>query len=127
MKRRMMRKIAVLVTGSALALSFPVASSVANPGGVPNGGVGSGKTCKKKGKGVTKKTLSDLPSRAQNTGSKCGFHKQENGLQPENGQGQEHGQGAGARRLAGGRTRLAVRGSGALIERPGFVLGRRSF
>jgi hypothetical protein len=33
MKTRMMRKIAVLVTGSTLALSLPVASSVANQGG----------------------------------------------------------------------------------------------
>ena len=50
MKSRMMRKIAVLVTGSALALSFPIASSVANPGGVPNGGVGGSKPCQNIGK-----------------------------------------------------------------------------
>ena len=74
MKTRMMRKLAVLLTGSALALSLPVASSVANQGGVPNGGVGSGKTCKQKGKG-TKKSSSSLPSQAQHRGSKCGFHK----------------------------------------------------
>ena len=74
MKTRMMRKVAVLLTGSALALSLPVASSVANQSGIPNGGVGSGKTCKQKGKG-TKKSSSSLPSQAQQRGSKCGFHK----------------------------------------------------
>ena len=37
MKTRMMRKIAVLVTGSALALSFPVAGSFADPPGNGNG------------------------------------------------------------------------------------------
>ncbi len=36
MKTRMMRKIAVLVTGSALALSFPVAGSFADPPGNGN-------------------------------------------------------------------------------------------
>jgi hypothetical protein len=35
MKTRMMRKIAVLVTGSALALSLPVAGAIAGPGGPP--------------------------------------------------------------------------------------------
>ena len=74
MRTRMMRKVAVLLTGSALVLSLPVASSLANQGGVPNGGVGSGKTCKQKGKG-TKKSSSSLPSQAQQRGSKCGFHK----------------------------------------------------
>ena len=74
MKTRMMRKVAVLLTGWALALSLPVASSVANQGGVPNGGVGSGKPCKQKGKG-TKNSISRLPSQAQHRGSKCGFHK----------------------------------------------------
>jgi hypothetical protein len=48
MKTRMMRKVAVLVTGSALALSVPVASSVANQGGVPNDG--QGKACQNIGK-----------------------------------------------------------------------------
>jgi hypothetical protein len=43
MKTRMMRKIAVLVTGSALALSFPVAGAIADQGGTPhNGNNGNG-------------------------------------------------------------------------------------
>ncbi len=56
MKTRMMRKIAVLVTGSALALSFPVASSVANQGGVPNEANGHGKACQNVGKSTSKGT-----------------------------------------------------------------------
>ena len=71
MKTRTMRKIAVLVTGSALALSFPVASSVADQGGTPNSHSG---TCKSKGKG-TSKSISSLPSQAQGKGKKCGFNK----------------------------------------------------
>jgi hypothetical protein len=67
----MTRKVAVLVTGSALALSFPVASSVANSGGVPNPNSG---TCKSKGKGTTK-SITSLPSQAQGKGKKCGFNK----------------------------------------------------
>ena len=38
MKTGMMRKIAVLVTGLALALSFPVAGAIADQGGVPHNG-----------------------------------------------------------------------------------------
>jgi hypothetical protein len=45
MKTRMMRKIAVLVAGSALAVSFPVAGAVANQGGEPNDGGGHSKAC----------------------------------------------------------------------------------
>jgi hypothetical protein len=71
MKSRMVRKVAVLVIGSALALSLPIASSVAIQGGVPN--LHSG-TCKSKGQGTTK-TISSLPSQAQAKGKKCGFHK----------------------------------------------------
>ncbi len=85
MKSRMMRQVAVLVTGSALALSFPIASSLANPGGVPNGGVGSSKPCKAKGKGVRKKQLTDLPSQGRK-GKKCGFNKQDANGQLQNGQ-----------------------------------------
>jgi hypothetical protein len=48
MKTRMMRKIAVLVTGSALALSFPVASSFAGQPSGPNNG--QGKACQNVGK-----------------------------------------------------------------------------
>jgi hypothetical protein len=75
----MMRKIAVLVTGSALALSFPVASSVALPNGQPSDGNGNSKACdnlvaKSKGKGP-KKSKSDLPSQAREKGWKCGFKK----------------------------------------------------
>jgi len=71
MKTRMMRKLAVLVTGSALALSLPVASSVANQGGVPNGGNGTSKPCPHKGsqgKGPKKSAPNDK-------GRKCGFEK----------------------------------------------------
>jgi hypothetical protein len=71
MKSRMMQKAAVLVTGSALALSFPVASSVAVQGGTPNS---HSATCKSKGQGATK-TISSLPSQAQARGKKCGFRK----------------------------------------------------
>jgi hypothetical protein len=74
MKSRTTHKLAALVTGAALAFSFPVASSVGNPGGVPNGGVGSSKPCKSKGKGTTK-SISSLPSQAQGKGKKCGFKK----------------------------------------------------
>ena len=83
MKTRMMRRIAVLVTGSALALSFPVASSVADVGGVPHNGKqkkekqhknnGQNHQCPtwSNGKGVQV----DLPNQAQNgQGLKCGFH-----------------------------------------------------
>jgi len=66
-----MRKIAVLVTGSALALSLPVASSVANSGGIPNS---NSKPCKSKGNGTTK-SISSLPNQAQGKGKKCGFDK----------------------------------------------------
>ncbi len=69
MKTRTMRKIAVLMTGSALALSFPVASSVAQPNGnhgCPHKG--------SQGQGP-KKSKSDLPSQARDKGLKCGFEK----------------------------------------------------
>jgi hypothetical protein len=62
-----MRKVAVLVTGSALALSFPVASSVANQGGVPNSHSG---TCKSKGQGNGPKKPAP-----NDKGKKCGFNK----------------------------------------------------
>jgi hypothetical protein len=45
MKTRMMRKIAVLVTGSALALSLPVASSFAGQPGGPSNGNGHSHAC----------------------------------------------------------------------------------
>ena len=86
MKTRMMRKIAVVMTGSALALSFPVAGAVADSGGVPHpGSQGKGKqqkqngqngqcpTDKSKGNGVDS---SRLPATAQwdnGQGKKCGF------------------------------------------------------
>ena len=66
MKTRMMRKLAVLVTGSALALSLPVASSVANSGGAPNDGHGHSKACPGKGKGTSK-------PKPNNKGHKCGI------------------------------------------------------
>jgi hypothetical protein len=66
MKTRMMHKLAALVTGAALAFSFPVASSVADRGGVPNS---NSKPCKSKGKGTTKSD--PTPGK----GKKCGFNK----------------------------------------------------
>jgi hypothetical protein len=81
-KTRITRKAAILATGAALALSLPIASSAANPGGVPNGGNGhansqangQSKPCPHKGHGTTK-NINDLPSQARNHGKKCGFHK----------------------------------------------------
>jgi hypothetical protein len=79
MKTRMMRKIAVLVTGSALALSFPVASSVADRGGVPNDGNGHSKACQNVGKSKSKgKAKGPKKSAPNDNGRKCGFHKQNN-------------------------------------------------
>jgi hypothetical protein len=76
MKTRMVRKIAVLVTGSALALSFPVASSVANPGGVPNDGNGNSKACDNVGKSTSKgKAKGPKKSAPNSKGNKCGFKK----------------------------------------------------
>ena len=66
MKIQTMRKLAALLTGAALALSFPVASSVADAGGVPNS---HSKPCKQKGEGTTK--TDPTPGK----GKKCGFHK----------------------------------------------------
>ncbi len=66
MKTRMMRKLAVLVTGSALSLSFPVASSVADSGGVPHNP--HGKNCPSKGKGAKKPA-------PNSKGKKCGSNK----------------------------------------------------
>jgi hypothetical protein len=88
MKSRMIRKVAVLVTGSALALSFPVAGAIADSGGVPHeGSKGKGKQQKNKGTqprrngGQSCPTWSngkgvqiDLPQQAANgQGLKCGF------------------------------------------------------
>jgi hypothetical protein len=89
MKTRMMRKIALLVTGSALAVSFPVAGAIAESGGVPHSGSqGKGKQQKQNGhdcptwsngKGTTK-PVSSLPNdQARTNGKKCGF---EFGLTP---------------------------------------------
>ena len=66
----MTRTIAVLVTGAALALSLPVASSVANRGGVPNGGNGSSQPCPHKGNGNGPKKPAP-----NSQGKKCGFDK----------------------------------------------------
>jgi hypothetical protein len=71
MSTRLMRRFAVLLTASALAISLPVAGSVANQGGVPNGGNGQSKPCPHKGtqgKGPKK-------SAPNGHGKKCGFHK----------------------------------------------------
>jgi hypothetical protein len=64
-----MRKIAVLVTGSALALSFPVASSVAQP----STGGGHSRACDNVGKSRGQGPK-ELPQQASNgKGWKCGF------------------------------------------------------
>jgi hypothetical protein len=74
MKTRMMRKIAVLVTGSALALSFPVAGAIAGPGGVPHpGSQGKGKQEKQhtnKGKHKGKQQKQNGPN-GPNGSSRC--------------------------------------------------------
>jgi hypothetical protein len=80
LKTRMMRKIAVIVTGSALALSFPVAGAIADSGGVPHSG-SQGKGKQQKQNGHTCPTWSNgkgvqhsLPSQAERgQGKKCGF------------------------------------------------------
>jgi hypothetical protein len=71
MKIRMMRKIAVLVTGSALALSFPVASSVAQP----STGGGHSRACANVGKSQGQGPK-QLPQQSSNgRGWKCGLNK----------------------------------------------------
>ena len=66
MKSRTTHWVAVLVTGAVMALSFPVASSVANPGGVPNNP--HNKHCPSKGKGAKNPA-------PKSKGKKCGFNK----------------------------------------------------
>jgi hypothetical protein len=73
MKTRMMRKIAVLVTGSALALSFPVASSFGDQPNQPNGG--QGKACKNVGKSKGKGPKNLPHQSGKGIGWKCGHHK----------------------------------------------------
>jgi hypothetical protein len=58
-----MRKTAALITGVALAFSFPAASAVADKGGVPN----SDKPCKPKKKAKKHPAPNDK-------GKKCGFN-----------------------------------------------------
>jgi hypothetical protein len=73
MKTRMMRKIAVLVTGSALALSLPVASSfaVGQPSGPNNG---QGKACDNVGKSQGKGPKPNTHRQSGNgIGWKCGL------------------------------------------------------
>src|SRR5262249_28053051 len=100
MKSRKMRKVAVLLTGSALALSVPVAGSVANSGGVPNGGNGASKPCPHKG------SRGKGPKRPapNGNGRKCGLGKERADLDPRRSRGAE-----------GGTTPCPPR-------RPGFVL-----
>jgi hypothetical protein len=73
LKSRMMRRIAVLVSGSALALSLPVASSFADQPSGPNRG--QGKACQNvdKSKGKGPKNLPQQSSKG--IGWKCGFIK----------------------------------------------------
>jgi hypothetical protein len=78
MKTRMMRKIALLMTGSALALSFPVAGAIADLGGMPHSGSqGKGKQQKQNGhacptpNGKAWGTSNDDPTPGH--GKKCGF------------------------------------------------------
>jgi hypothetical protein len=58
-----MRRVAVVATGAALALSFPAASAVADKGGVPH----SDKPCKAKKKQKKHSAPND-------NGKKCGFN-----------------------------------------------------
>jgi hypothetical protein len=64
MKSRTMRRVAVLATGVAMAISFPVASSVADQGGTPH----NSKPCPTKSKGHGPKK-----SAPNDKGKKCGF------------------------------------------------------
>jgi hypothetical protein len=73
MKTRMMRKIAVLVTGSALALSFPVASSFAGQPSGPNNG--QGKACQNIGKSKGQGPKHIQPQSSNGIGWKCGLNK----------------------------------------------------
>ena len=74
MKTRMTRKLTVLVTGSALALSLPVASSLANPGGVPNDGNGHSKACQNIGKSQGNGPKPNTHRKADlSKGHKCGL------------------------------------------------------
>jgi hypothetical protein len=73
MKTRMTRKIAVLVTGSALALSLPVASSFAVKPVAPNGG--QGKACANIGKSQGKGPKHIQPQSDNGIGWKCGLNK----------------------------------------------------
>ena len=67
MKSRTMRKLAVLVTGAALAISLPVASSVADQGGTPH----NTKPCPSKSKGHGPKK--EDPQKDH--GKSCGFNR----------------------------------------------------
>jgi hypothetical protein len=60
-----MRTAAVLATGAAMALSFPLAGAVADQGGVPH----SSKPCPTKSKGHGPKK-----SAPNDKGKKCGFN-----------------------------------------------------
>ena len=75
MKTRMMQRIAVLVTGSALALSLPVASSVANQGGMPNDGNGHSRACDNwsKNKGNGPKFNPHRNTKNAGKGQRCGW------------------------------------------------------
>jgi len=82
-RARAIRKLAVVVTGAALVVSLPVASSFANKAGSPNVRAGAcstkskskGPSTKSKGKGPSTKAKGKGLSRsAPNTrGKKCGF------------------------------------------------------
>ena len=65
-------KLAVFATCLGIGGAIPVMSS-ADEGGVPN--INSkNHPCKAKGNGTTK-SITSLPSGAQNKGKKCGFNK----------------------------------------------------
>ena len=82
MKIRTMHKLVALVTGVALAFSFPVASSVADKGGIPH----NGKAKKaKKAKKLNGFVCPEHPQQAQ--GPRENAHRQGE----ENGQGHKCG------------------------------------
>jgi hypothetical protein len=72
LKTRMTRKIAVLVTGSALALSLPIASSFAGQPSAPNG---QGKACQNIGKSKGHGPKHIQPQSSNGIGWKCGLNK----------------------------------------------------
>jgi hypothetical protein len=73
LKTRMMRKIAVLVTGSALALALPITSSFADTPSDGNGHSGACDNQKIKSQGHGPKPNSQRKGEENGKGWKCGL------------------------------------------------------